>query len=1136
MFLMTLALGVCSAQTYNATFSVDMQDYTGPAYTTMTVNGGFAGWCGDCYPMTNTTADIWETTIAMPAGVQEWKYAFDNWSGEENLLAAGACVNTDGVSYANRIMDFTADVVLPTVCWNSCADCGAVSASGCMDADAQNYDMAATVDDGSCAYLLTVTVDMSQVTDPFTTPAINGTYNGWCGACNPLTDNGDGTWTGTFTVPNGQVDYKFTADGWTIQESLTGLTGCVVDFGGNWNRVVDVTGDTVVGEVCWNSCSACTSDISGCMDLAASNYNAAATIDDGNCTYLLTLSVDLSQLGAIGPVNSVFGSFNGWTPGATVLTDMGGGVFSVALDLPNGDYEYKFHNDGAGAIGEEIFLGGEACTMTTGPYTNRLVTVSGDTTVDAVCWESCDACAAPAADVRITAIDNTTGDVTLTNLGSAAEDISAWRFCNWPAYSTISSLGASASLAAGASEVINWADVVDADGELGLYIDAAWTNSASIVDYVEWASTGHQRSSVAVGAGVWNVGDFVDGPAPYTFNGASGDYGSAFWDVNNPTYDVTLVLDLSNETPNALGVYIAGSFQGWNPGATLMTNNGDGTWSYTVNAEEGSEIAYIFLNGNDWLYQETVPAECGLDNGSGGFNRFHTIGAADETLDAVCFSSCVACVPLEECNDVNAVNYNAMAATDAACLYNTTFTIDMNDYVPAFTILNVSGEWNGFCGDCNVLSDDDMDGVWSGTFAIPDGAYTYKFQVDSWTDQEALVAGAGTPCFYMLGGFTNRILNVEAIASNDIPEHCWNSCYACPAGGVVGCTDAAANNYDALATEENGTCLYDVTFQLDMSQVADAFTIAEVNGSFNGWCGGCNPLTDNGDGTWAVTIELQAGSYEYKYAADAWNIQEDLSGNTPGLGSCVVENSGFFNRSLLVGGDVTEDLVCWNLCSVCPPAIPGCMDANAQNYNAAAQTDDGSCSYLLTVTVNMSQVTDGFTIPEINGTYNGWCGGCNQLSDNGDGTWTGTFTVPNGQVDYKFAADAWNIQEDLTGLTGCVVDFGGNWNRVVDVTGDTVVDVVCWNSCDDCVASGCTDPLFVEFDPYATVDDGSCSVLAVEGCAYTDADNYDVSANTDDGSCLFTLGSTCPGDFTGDGFVNVSDLGGFLGAFGTACD
>ena len=86
-----------------------------------------------------------------------------------------------------------------------------------------------------------------------------------------------------------------------------------------------------------------------------------------------------------------------------------------------------------------------------------------------------------------------------------------------------------------------------------------------------------------------------------------------------------------------------------------------------------------------------------------------------------------------------------------------------------------------------------------------------------------------------------------------------------------------------------------------------------------------------------------------------------------------------------------------------------------------------------------------------------------------------------------------------------------------------------------CEYLGCTDYLFVEYNPYALTDDGSCSVLVVLGCIYDSADNYDVSANVDDDSCIFS-GNSCPGDFTGDGFINVSDLGGFLGAFGTECE
>ena len=86
-----------------------------------------------------------------------------------------------------------------------------------------------------------------------------------------------------------------------------------------------------------------------------------------------------------------------------------------------------------------------------------------------------------------------------------------------------------------------------------------------------------------------------------------------------------------------------------------------------------------------------------------------------------------------------------------------------------------------------------------------------------------------------------------------------------------------------------------------------------------------------------------------------------------------------------------------------------------------------------------------------------------------------------------------------------------------------------------CEYLGCTDYLFMEYNPYALTDDGSCSVLVVYGCLYGSADNYDLLANTDDGTCVFPEGS-CLGDFSGDGFVNVSDLGGFLGAFGEQCE
>jgi hypothetical protein len=70
--------------------------------------------------------------------------------------------------------------------------------------------------------------------------------------------------------------------------------------------------------------------------------------------------------------------------------------------------------------------------------------------------------------------------------------------------------------------------------------------------------------------------------------------------------------------------------------------------------------------------------------------------------------------------------------------------------------------------------------------------------------------------------------------------------------------------------------------------------------------------------------------------------------------------------------------------------------------------------------------------------------------------------------------------------------------------------------------------------PTATIDDGSCDFASCLGCTYQYAVEYDSTATIDDGSC--SENTPCPGDFSGDSFVNVSDLGGFLGAFGSDCE
>lgn len=107
-----------------------------------------------------------------------------------------------------------------------------------------------------------------------------------------------------------------------------------------------------------------------------------------------------------------------------------------------------------------------------------------------------------------------------------------------------------------------------------------------------------------------------------------------------------------------------------------------------------------------------------------------------------------------------------------------------------------------------------------------------------------------------------------------------------------------------------------ITFRVNMSNYTGTITTGVfVNGSFNGWCGSCNPLTDMGNGMWQATLPIPAGNIEYKFTVDGWNAQENFTGTETCLDPI---NDGFFNRYYQISGDATLPAVCFNSCTACP--------------------------------------------------------------------------------------------------------------------------------------------------------------------------------------------------------------------------
>ena len=181
------------------------------------------------------------------------------------------------------------------------------------------------------------------------------------------------------------------------------------------------------------------------------------------------------------------------------------------------------------------------------------------------------------------------------------------------------------------------------------------------------------------------------------------------------------------------------------------------------------------------------------------------------------------------------------------------------------------------------------------------------------------------------------------------------------------------------------------------------------------------------------------------------------------------------------------------------------MDPLANNYDANACSDDGSCTYTVSVEFNVDMNNEVVSSQGVHiaGTFTSWSTDSIEMFDlDGDGIYTVSVDLNQGwYYEYKYLnGNSWGSDEILASWESC---SNGGGNRVLntDTSSTQVLPVVCFSSCSTCPVYGCTDPTATNYDPTATVDDGSC-VLCVYGCTDLTAFNYDTLATCDDGSCI----------------------------------
>lgn len=97
-------------------------------------------------------------------------------------------------------------------------------------------------------------------------------------------------------------------------------------------------------------------------------------------------------------------------------------------------------------------------------------------------------------------------------------------------------------------------------------------------------------------------------------------------------------VDMKNETVSSKGVHVAGTFQGFDPAATILYKFQGTVYEIIQYVDSTSTYQYKFYNGNTGANAETVPGICATNN-----NR--TFSAPKDTLLAeFCFSSCSNCL------------------------------------------------------------------------------------------------------------------------------------------------------------------------------------------------------------------------------------------------------------------------------------------------------------------------------------------------------------------------------------------------------------------------------------------------------------------------------------------------------------
>ncbi len=456
---------------------------------------------------------------------------------------------------------------------------------------------------------------------------------------------------------------------------------------------------------------------------------------DGNVTF----QVDMNQYADPFTTVYVSGAFNGWSGNSNALEDADGdGVWTGTILMPAGAQEFKYSIDDWAA--QEDLMEGSSCTITTDGFTNRIITVDGDATLDVVCFNSCDACVAGVDGMVSFSVDMNQVATAFTTVYVSGE------FNGW-------------------SGTANPLD--DSDG------DGIWTGTIlmpagaqefkySVDDWAdsEQLSQGAPCTIVDPTGAFVNRIIFVDGDMeiPTVCYGLCGPC------LTGADVMVTFNVNMEFHPVDPTGVFVAGGDFG-PPGSIELTDpDGDNVYSATIIRQEGFSSFYTFTNGNcpDYSCKENIGGQ-DCANPSNFNDRFLPTLYGDVVINT-CYEECTT---------------DLMCSTPSEPI-DVTFQIDMSNEVTSPDGVFIGSNIDSWSGEI-AMEDLDGDDIWTTTLNLEPGFYEFLYiNGAEWCCQEVLDSGSCT----VNPPFNNRFVTVEGDSPITLELSCFNSCSECEDVGL----------------------------------------------------------------------------------------------------------------------------------------------------------------------------------------------------------------------------------------------------------------------------------------------------------------------------------------------------------------